>query len=103
MGDNVEGARPCLLRLTHWPGLHVACYLYRCLLTVLVDKHSYGDAAGVETVQEILDVVVGDGVLLGEGVLVLDHPLSHGGDHLVVAVPDGFQDLHKPERRGSER
>lgn len=60
------------------------------LLTVLVDEHSYGDAAGVKTVQEVLDVVVGDGVLLAEGVFVLDHTLSHGGNHLVVAVPDGF-------------
>lgn len=60
------------------------------LLTVLVDEHSYGDTAGVETVQEVLDVVVGNGVLVAEGVLVLDHALSHGGNHLIVAVPDGF-------------
>lgn len=59
-------------------------------LTVLVDEHPYGDAAGVKTVQEVLDVVVSNGVLLVEGILVLDHPLSHGGNHLVVAVPDGF-------------
>lgn len=57
---------------------------------MLVDEHSYGDAAGVKTVQEVLDVVVSDGVLLAEGVFVLDHTLSHGGNHLVVAVPDCF-------------
>lgn len=59
-------------------------------LTVLVDEHSNGHAAGVKTVQEVLDVVVGNSVLLAEGVFVLDHTLSHGGNHLVVAVPDGF-------------
>lgn len=57
---------------------------------MLVDEHSYGDAAGVKAVQEVLDVVVGNGVLLAEAVLVLDHTLSHGGNHLVVAVSDGF-------------
>lgn len=65
-------------------------------LTVLIDEHADGDAAGVETVQEVLDVVVGDGVLLAEGLFELDDPLSHGGHHLVVPVPDGLQDLHKP-------
>lgn len=65
-------------------------------LTVLVDEHADGDAAGVEAVQEVLDVVVGDGVLLAVGLFVLDDPLSHGGNHLVVSVPDGLQDLHKP-------
>lgn len=62
----------------------------RGLLTVLVDEHPYGDATGVKTVQEVLDVVVSNGVLLVEGIFVLDHPLSHGGNHLIVAVPDGF-------------
>lgn len=60
------------------------------LLTVLIDEHSYGHAAGVKTVQEVLDVVVGNGILLAEGIFVLDHTLSHSGNHLVVAVPDGF-------------
>lgn len=63
---------------------------------MLVDEHADGDAAGVEAIQEVLDVVVGDGVLLAEGVFVLDHPLGHGGDDLVVAVPDVLQDLHEP-------
>lgn len=63
---------------------------------MLVDEHANRDAAGVEAVQEVLDVVVGDGVLLAEGVLVLDHALGHGGDHLVVPVPDVLQDFHKP-------
>lgn len=63
---------------------------------MLVDEHADGDAAGVEAIQEVLDVVVGDGVLLAEGVFVFDHPLGHGGDDLVVAVPDVLEDLHKP-------
>lgn len=63
---------------------------------MLVDEHADGDAAGVEAIQEVLDVVVGDGVLLAEGVFVFDHPLGHGGDDLVVSVPDVLEDLHKP-------
>lgn len=69
---------------------------------MLVDEHADGDAAGVEAVQEVLDVVVGDGVLLAERVFVLDHSLSHGGNDLIVAVPDGLQDLHEPEIDGPE-
>lgn len=57
---------------------------------MLVDEHADGDAAGVKAVQEVLDVVVGHSVLLAEGIFVLNHALSHGGDHLVVAVPDGL-------------
>lgn len=66
------------------------------MLTVLVDEHADGDAAGVETVQEVLDVVVSNGILLAKDVFVLNYSLSHGGDHLVVPVPDVLQDLHKP-------
>lgn len=57
---------------------------------MLVDEHADGDAAGVKAVQEVLDVVVGHSILLAEGIFVLNHALSHGGDHLVVAVPDGL-------------
>ena len=64
-------------------------------LTVLVDEHAYGDAAHVEAVQEVLDVLAGDRVL-SEGVFVLDDALGHGWHHVVVSVPDGLQGLHKP-------
>lgn len=57
---------------------------------MLIDEHADGDAAGVEAVQEVLDVVVSDGILLAKGILVLNDSLSHCGDHLVVAVPNGF-------------
>lgn len=70
---------------------------------MLVDEHADGDAAGVKAVQEVLDVVVGRSVLLAEGIFVLDHSLSHGGDHLVVAVPDDLQNLHKPGEKGEWR
>lgn len=71
---------------------------------MLVDDHADGDAAGVEAVQEVLDVVVGDGVrLLAKGVFVLDDALSHGGNHLVVPVPDRLQHLHKPDEGGEAK
>lgn len=57
---------------------------------MLVDEHTDGDAAGVKTVQEVLDVVVSDGVLLAISIFILNYSLSHGGNHLIVAVSDGF-------------
>lgn len=44
--------------------------------------------------------MVGDGVLPVESVFVLDDPLSHGGDYVVVPVSDGLQDVHEPEIGG---
>lgn len=66
---------------------------------MLVDEHADGDAAEVEAVQEVLDVLVGDGVV-AIGVLVLQHALSHCGHHVIVAVPDGDQGVSEPARRG---
>lgn len=57
---------------------------------MLVHQHADGDAAHVEAVQEVLDVLVGDGVH-AEGLLVLQHALGHGGHHVVVTVPDVHQ------------
>lgn len=68
-------------------------------LTVLVDEHADGDAAEVEAVQEVLDVLVGHGVI-AIGVLVFEHALRHGGHHVVVAVPDGDQGLGEPAGEG---
>lgn len=59
---------------------------------MLVHEHARGDAARVEAVQEVLDVLVGDGVH-AEGLLVLHHALSHGGHHVVVPVTHGHQGL----------
>lgn len=59
---------------------------------MLVDEHAYGNAAHVEAVQEVLDVLVGDGVH-AEGLLVLHHALRHGGHHVVVPVADVYQRL----------
>lgn len=59
---------------------------------MLVDEHAYGNAAHVEAVQEVLDVLVGDGVH-AEGLLVLHHALRHGGHHVVVPVTDVHQRL----------
>ncbi len=59
---------------------------------MLVHEHASGDAAHVEAVQEVLNVLVGDGVHT-EGLLVLHHPLSHGGHHVVVPITDVNQRL----------
>lgn len=64
-------------------------------LTVLVDEHADGDAAQVEAVQEVLDVLVGHRVV-PIGVLILDDTLCHGGHHVVVAVTDGDQSIGEP-------
>lgn len=64
-------------------------------LTVLVDEHADGDAAQVEAVQEVLDVLVGHGVVPVR-LLVLDDPLRHGGDDVVVPVPDRHQRVREP-------
>lgn len=69
------------------------------LLTVLVDEHADGDAAEVEAVQKVLDILVGDRVIAVR-VLVLQHALRHGGHHVVVAVPDGDQGVREPAGHG---
>ena len=68
-------------------------------LTVLVDEHSDGDAAQVEAVEEVLDVLVGHWVV-PIGVLILDDSLCHGGHHVVVAVTDGDQSIGEPGSGG---
>lgn len=59
---------------------------------MLVHEHACGDAAHVEAVQEVLDVLVRDGVH-AKSILVLQDTLSHGGYHVVVPVPDVYQSL----------
>lgn len=59
---------------------------------MLVHEHACGDAAHVEAVQEVLNVLVGDGVH-AKGLLVLHHALSHGGHHVVVPITDVHQSL----------
>ena len=63
---------------------------------MLVHEHACGDAAHVETVQEVLNILVGDRVH-AEGLLILHHALSHGGHHVVVPVPDIYQSLCEAE------
>ena len=69
----------------------------RLVLTVLVDEHAERDAVGVEAVEEVLDVAADEGVK-AKLVLVLDDPLSHGGNHVVVTVTDLDQQLQEAER-----
>lgn len=66
---------------------------------MLVDEHADGDAACVEAVQEVLDVLVGDRVL-GKSLLVLDDALGHRRNHVVVSVSDGNQGVDKPAEEG---
>lgn len=66
---------------------------------MLVDEHADGNATGVEAVQEVLDVLVGDRVLR-EGLFVLYDALGHGRNHVVVPVPDGDQGVDKPTEEG---
>lgn len=61
---------------------------------MLVDEHAEGDAVGVEAVQEVLDVAADEGVE-AEHLFVLDDPLRHCGDHVVVAVADLDQELQE--------
>lgn len=63
---------------------------------MLVHEHACRDAAHVEPIQEVLNVLVGDWVH-AKGVLVLHHTLSHGGHHVVVPIPDVHQGLCKAE------
>lgn len=62
---------------------------------MLVDKHADRYTAHVETVQEVLNVLVGDWVL-AEHRLVLNDALCHGGHYVIVPVPDIHQGVHKP-------
>lgn len=68
---------------------------------MLVDEHADGDATGVEAVQEVLDVLVGDRVL-GKSLLVLYDALGHRRNHVVVPVSDGNQGVDKPVEEGQQ-
>lgn len=63
---------------------------------MLVYEHAYGDTAHVETVQEVLDVLVGDRIH-AKRLFVLHHPLSHCGNHIVVPVSNVDQSLCESE------
>jgi len=63
---------------------------------VLVDEHAEGDAVGVKAVEKVLDVAADEGVK-AELFLVLYDPLSHGGNHIIVTVPDLDQELQETE------
>lgn len=68
---------------------------------MLVDEHADGDAAEVEAVQEVLDVLVGDRVIT-VGVLVLQHSLCHGRYYIIVPVPDGDQGFGEPSEKEAQ-
>lgn len=61
---------------------------------MLVDEHAEGDAVCEEAVEEILHVAVDEGVE-AKLLLVLDDPLGHGGNHVVVTVTHLDQKLQE--------
>lgn len=63
---------------------------------MLVQQHPDGDPAHVETIQKVLDVLADDGVR-AVGLLVLHHSLGHGGNHVVVPIPDPYYCLCETE------
>lgn len=60
--------------------------------TMLVDEHAEGDATGVKAIQEILHVAA-DVRVKTKLLFVLDHSLGHGGNHIIVSVPDLDKDI----------
>lgn len=69
------------------------------LLTVLVDEHTDRDAAQVEAVQKVLDILVGYRVL-GESLFVFYDTLGHSRHDIVVPVSDCDQGVNKPAEEG---
>lgn len=69
---------------------------------MLVDEHADGDAAHVEPVQKVLDILVGHWVL-AEGLFVFYDALRHSRHDIVVPVSDGDQGVNKPAEEGRER
>lgn len=67
-------------------------------LTVLIDEHAERNAVGVKAVQEVLDVAADKGVK-AKLFFVLYDSLSHGGNHVVVAVTDLNQKLQKAKHK----
>lgn len=66
---------------------------------MLVDEHADRDAAHVEAVQKVLDILVGYWVL-GEGLFVFDDTLGHSRHDIVVPVSDGNQGINKSAEEG---
>lgn len=64
---------------------------------MLVDQHAERNAVGVKAVEKILDVAADRGVE-AELLLVFYDSLSHGGNHIVVPVPDLNQDLKEANK-----
>lgn len=72
------------------------CMKNGMLLTVLVDEHAKRNAAGVEAVQEILHVAA-DERIKTKLRFVFDDTLSHSGHHIIVPVPNLYQDVKEAE------
>lgn len=65
---------------------------------MLVEQHPDGNPAHVETIQEILNILADDRVCAVR-LLVLHHPLSHGGNHVIVPVSDLYDRICETKSR----
>lgn len=70
-------------------------------LTMLVDEHTEGDSVGIETIQEVLNVATDEGVK-AKLILVLDYPLGHSRDYIIVPVPYFIKHVQKAEKYSSK-
>ena len=61
---------------------------------MLVDEHAKGDSVSIEPIQEVLNVAA-DKRVKPKLLLVLNHPLGHGGNHVIVSVPDLDENLQE--------
>ena len=70
--------------------------------TVLVQQHPDGYPAHVEAIQKILNVLADDRVGAVR-LLVLHDPLSHGGNDIVVAIPDFYNGVCETKRSQNDQ
>lgn len=59
---------------------------------MLVEQHSDGYPAHVESIEKILDVLADDGVS-AIGLFVLHDTLSHGGNDIIVPISDFYDSI----------
>lgn len=65
---------------------------------MLVEQHPDGNPAHVETIQEVLNILA-DHRVCAVRLLVLHHPLGHGGHHVVVPVSDLYDRICETKSR----
>lgn len=69
---------------------------------MLVNKHAERDAVGIEPIQKILDVTANEWIK-AKFLLVFNHSLCHGRDHIVVSISDFDENLQKAVWEGDKK